>query len=129
MTKQFLKSKTPMVRSFTICSLIIIMTILLCHMMLIRSFFNFSSHVLTDQDKSFLSKGLNFAIPAKDINYADYMLPFELFYRDINSLRFLILIWIALRPGYEIPHFHHTRKLVNLWKITYLKLNLMLLDP
>ena len=55
--------------------------------MLIRSFFNFSSHALTDHEKSLLSKGLNFAIPPKDINYADYLLPFELVYRDINSLR------------------------------------------
>ena len=26
---------------------------------------------------SLLSKGLNFAIPPKDINYADYLLPFD----------------------------------------------------
>ena len=38
--------------------------------------FNFSSRVLTDHEKSFLRKGLNFAIPPKDINYADYLLPF-----------------------------------------------------
>ena len=46
--------------------------------------FNFSSHVLTDHEKSVLSKGLNFAIPPKDINYADYLLPFELLYRYIK---------------------------------------------
>ena len=44
--------------------------------------FNFSGHVL----KSLLSKGLNFAIPPKNINYADYMLPFELLYRNVDSL-------------------------------------------
>ena len=49
--------------------------------------FNFSTHVLTDHEKSLLSKGLNFAIPAKGINYADYLLQFELMYKDINSLR------------------------------------------
>ena len=54
--------------------------------------FNFSSHALTDHEKSILSEGLNFAIPPKDINYADYLLLFELLYRDINSEVFLILI-------------------------------------
>ena len=49
--------------------------------------FNFSSHVLKDHEKSLLSKGLNFAIPPKDINYPDYLLPFDLLYRDINLLR------------------------------------------
>ena len=49
--------------------------------------FNFSSHVLTNHEKSLLSKGLNFAISPKDINHADYLLPFELLYRDTNSLR------------------------------------------
>ena len=54
--------------------------------------FNFSSNFLSDHEKSLLSKGLNFAIPSKDINYADYLLLFESFYRDINSEAFLILI-------------------------------------
>ena len=43
--------------------------------------FNFSGHVLNTTEKYLLSKGLNFAIPPKNINYADYMLPFELLYR------------------------------------------------
>ena len=46
--------------------------------------FNFSSHV---HAKSLLRKGLNFVILPKDINYTDYILPFELLYRDINSLK------------------------------------------
>ena len=48
--------------------------------------FNFSNHVLSTTEKSLLSKGLNFAIPAKNINYADFMLPFELLCRDVDSL-------------------------------------------
>ena len=48
--------------------------------------FNFSSHVLNTTENSLLSKGLNFAIPLKNINYADYMIPFELLNRDVNSL-------------------------------------------
>ena len=47
--------------------------------------FNFSSHVFNTTEKSLLSKGLNFAIPPKNINYADYMIPFELLYRDVDS--------------------------------------------
>ena len=37
--------------------------------------------------KSLLSKGLNFAIPPKNINYTDFMLSFELLYRDVDSLK------------------------------------------
>ena len=37
-------------------------------------------------EKPLLSKGLNFAVPPNNINYADYMLPFELLYRDVDSL-------------------------------------------
>ena len=48
--------------------------------------FNFSDHVLNTTEKSLLSKGLNFAMPPKNINYADYMLPFELLYRDVDFL-------------------------------------------
>ena len=49
--------------------------------------FNSSSYVLNTTEKSLLSKGLNFVIPPKNINYAfDYMIPFELLYRDVDSL-------------------------------------------
>ena len=47
---------------------------------------NYSSHVLTENEKSLLYKGLNFAIPPKTLEYADYLLPFELLYRDIHNL-------------------------------------------
>ena len=49
--------------------------------------FNFWSLVLTDHEKTLLSKGLNFTILHKDLNYVDYLLPFELSYSDINSLK------------------------------------------
>ena len=48
--------------------------------------FNFSDHVLNTTEKSLLSKGLIFVISPKNINNADFMLPFELLYRDVNSL-------------------------------------------
>ena len=48
--------------------------------------FNFSDHVLNTTEKSLLSKGLNFAITPNDINCADFKVPFELLYRDADSL-------------------------------------------
>ena len=45
--------------------------------------FNFSSHQLTEHEKFLLSRGLNFAIPPKNLNYADYLLPLKLLFRDI----------------------------------------------
>ena len=50
--------------------------------------FNYSSHVLTESEKSLLCKGLNFVIPLKTLEYDDYLLPFELLYRDIHDLDF-----------------------------------------
>ena len=41
----------------------------------------------TDNDKLLLSKGLEFATTPKDLIYADYSLPFEFWYRDIDSLK------------------------------------------
>ena len=45
---------------------------------------NFSNHLLTVHEKSSLSSGLNFAILAKNVNYADYLLPVELLFRNID---------------------------------------------
>ena len=44
-----------------------------------------SSHVLTPHQESILLKGLNFATPPKKLKYEDFMLPFELLYRDIEK--------------------------------------------
>lgn len=44
----------------------------------------FSSHVIIDHKKSQISQGLNLTVPPKHIRYAEYLLPFELLYRDIN---------------------------------------------
>ena len=41
--------------------------------------FNFSKYVLSDCEKSLLTKGLNFSIPCKKLDYADYLVQFELF--------------------------------------------------
>ena len=48
--------------------------------------FNYSSHVLTESEKKLLCKGLNFAITSDKLEYADFLLPFELLYRDMQNL-------------------------------------------
>ena len=47
--------------------------------------YNFSSHKLTETEKSLLSKGLKFALSPNKLEYSDYMLPFELLFRDIKT--------------------------------------------
>ena len=46
---------------------------------------NFSSHFLNEVEKSVLCRGLHFALPPKTLEYADYMVSFELLYRDIKT--------------------------------------------
>ena len=52
----------------------------------LNSKFNYSSYTLSKSEKSLLCKGLNFAIPPDKLEYSDYLLPFELLYRDIKDL-------------------------------------------
>ena len=42
---------------------------------------NHSSYQLSDIEKTVLAKGLNFALPSKKLNYADYLTPYELVQR------------------------------------------------
>ena len=48
--------------------------------------FNYSSHVLTESEKSLLRKGLHFAIPPDKLEYFNVLLPFDFLYRDIQNL-------------------------------------------
>ena len=48
--------------------------------------FNYSSHVLTKNKKILLCKGLNFDIPPDKLKYSDFLIPFELLYREIQDL-------------------------------------------
>ena len=41
---------------------------------------------MSDIEKTVLAKGLNFALPPKKLNYADYLTPYELLFRDIKEL-------------------------------------------
>ena len=47
---------------------------------------NHSSYQLSDIEKTVLAKGLNFALPTKKLNNADYLTPYELLFRDIKEL-------------------------------------------
>ena len=51
--------------------------------------FNFSKYELSDGEKGLLAKGLNFSLPPKYLDYADYLANFELFYRNIRNLDIL----------------------------------------
>ena len=45
--------------------------------------FNHSDRVLTEQEKFVLSRGLNFSIPPRKLNYVDFLISFELLHRNI----------------------------------------------
>ena len=51
--------------------------------------FNFSKYVLSDCEKSHLTKGLNFSTPCKKLDDADYLVQFKLSFRDIRNLDIL----------------------------------------
>ena len=51
--------------------------------------FNFSMYELSGCEKMFLTKGLNFSLPPKYLDYADYLVNFELFYSIIRNLGIL----------------------------------------
>ena len=51
-----------------------------------KAIFNFSSYNLNDHEKSVLCKGLYFAIPRKAIKCSEFLLPFEILFREITSL-------------------------------------------
>ena len=48
--------------------------------------FNFSSYNLNDHETSVLGNGLNFAIPLKAIQYSQFLLPFEMLFRENTNL-------------------------------------------
>ena len=51
--------------------------------------FNFSKYALSDCEKSLLPKGLYFSIPCKKLYDVDYLVQFDLFFRDIHNLEIL----------------------------------------
>ena len=51
--------------------------------------FNFSNVYLTGAEKSLLVEGLSFSLSPKKVSYSDYLVNFELFYRNIDNLKLL----------------------------------------
>ena len=51
--------------------------------------FNFSKYELFDVEKKLLAKGLDFCPAPKQLNYVDYLVHFDLFYRNICNLEVL----------------------------------------
>ena len=47
---------------------------------------NFSNYELSNAEKKFLAKVLKFCLAPKQLNYADYLVQFELLYRNIRNL-------------------------------------------
>ena len=47
--------------------------------------YNFSIHILTKAEKSFWCRSLQFALPPKTSEYADYIVSIELLCRDIKT--------------------------------------------
>ena len=47
--------------------------------------YNFAKRNLTEVEKSVLCKGLQFALPPRNLEYVDYMVSFELLFRDITA--------------------------------------------
>ena len=51
----------------------------------VRAFFSFSKYELLDFVKRLLTKGFNFSLPSKYLDYHNYLVNFELFYRNIPN--------------------------------------------
>ena len=51
--------------------------------------FNFSMYELLTVKKRLLAKRLDLSLPPKYLDYADYLVNFELFYRNIRNLGIL----------------------------------------
>ena len=47
--------------------------------------FNFSSRILTLEEKNLLAKGLNFSIPNNKLDYCNLLVPFEFLHRQLRD--------------------------------------------
>ena len=51
--------------------------------------FKFSKYELSDAEEKLIAKGLNFCLAPKQLNYANYLVHFQFFYRNICNLEVL----------------------------------------
>ena len=82
---------------------------------------------MTHYKKSLLTKFLT-KLP-KDINHAEYLLPFELLYRHIDSLGSYSFDKDCVKTKLRYYVFSWYKKLPILLTVTHLNLNLMRLTP
>ena len=61
--------------------------------------FNYSKISLSDTEKSLLVRGLWFSLPSKKLNYADYLINRELFYRSIQNF---VVVDVLLNCGLDL---------------------------
>ena len=86
--------------------------------------FSFSNHSLTEHEKSLLIRRLNFAIPPRNVTHADYLLPSELLFRDIDFCEIPSYDKEFIRTGLRDYAFTSFRDSSKIMKITYLKRNI-----
>ena len=77
--------------------------------------FNFSKYVLSDTEKKLHAKGLNFCIPPKQLKYVNYLVHFELLYRNIHNLEIL--------PRQDLDFVKTKTKKTALWSFRQYKKN------
>ena len=87
---------------------------------------NSSNHLLKDNEKSLLSRSLNFEISPNNVNYADYALLFELLFRDIDLREIPSYAKEFIRSRLRDCGFPSFKIQVRLMKITYLSSNIWL---
>ena len=87
---------------------------------------NFSSYQLSDTEKLLLCKGLTFSIPPKRLKFENYLLPFELLYRNAYDSDKKDKSLFRLKSEIRISAYHHiefiTKKVIVMK--TYLRRNM-----
>ena len=54
---------------------------------------NYSKRNLTQQEKGILTRGLNFSLPPRRLRFADFLIPFEILFKEsllINKLKSIL---------------------------------------
>ena len=87
---------------------------------------NFSSYQLSDTEKLLLCKGLTFSIPPKRLKFENYLLPFELLYRNAYDSDKKDKSLFHLKSEIRISVYYHiefiTKKIIVMK--TYLRRNM-----
>ena len=88
---------------------------------------NFSKNVLSDIEKKLLAKGLNFCLTLKQLKYADYLVHFELFQRDICNLEIFSNEDLDfVKTKLKKQHYRHSDNIIKTHNKIFLRKNLQL---